>query len=56
LDATPWPEVQDLLDYWVDYPPLHLMVRAYLGIGQEDEDHEEMTPEQMQAWVQQLQG
>jgi len=26
-----------------------------MGIGQEDEGHEVMTPEQMQAWVQQLQ-
>ena len=31
LDRTPWPDVMDLLDYWAECPPLHLMVRAYMG-------------------------
>jgi hypothetical protein len=26
-------EVEELTRYWIDHPPLHLMVGAYLGIG-----------------------
>ncbi len=26
-------EVEELTHYWVDHPPLHLMVAAYLGVG-----------------------
>ena len=52
LDTTPWPEVQDLLDYWQENPPLHVMVRAYLGIEPPDqEDAVAMTPEQLQSWM-----
>jgi len=33
------------------------MVKGYLGIeSPEDDDHRVMTPEEMQAWIQQLQG
>jgi len=52
LDATPWPEVADLLAYWSQNPPLHLMVKAYLGFKPKRDD-EMITPTQM---MQQLQG
>lgn len=26
-------EIEELTRYWVDHPPLHLMVAAYLGVG-----------------------
>jgi hypothetical protein len=26
-------EVEELTQYWVDHPPLHLMIAAYLGVG-----------------------
>lgn len=26
-------DVEELSRYWVDHPPLHLMVAAYLGVG-----------------------
>jgi hypothetical protein len=26
-------EVEELTRYWIDHPPLHLMVAAYLGVG-----------------------
>jgi hypothetical protein len=29
-------DVEELTRYWIDHPPLHLMVAAYLGIGKED--------------------
>lgn len=32
LDATPWPAVMDLIDYWADNPPVHRLVAAYLGV------------------------
>lgn len=28
-------EVEELTRYWIDHPPLHLMVAAYLGFGKE---------------------
>jgi hypothetical protein len=28
-------DVEELTRYWIDHPPLHLMVAAYLGIGKE---------------------
>jgi len=29
-------DVEELTRYWVDHPPLHLMVAAYLGVGKGD--------------------
>ncbi|MGH7044931.1 MAG: hypothetical protein ACREE2_00905 [Stellaceae bacterium] len=26
-------EVEELTRYWIDHPPLHLMVAAHLGVG-----------------------
>ncbi len=26
-------DVEELTRYWIDHPPLHLMVAAYLGLG-----------------------
>jgi hypothetical protein len=26
-------DVEELTRYWIDHPPLHLMVGAYLGVG-----------------------
>jgi hypothetical protein len=28
-------DVEELTRYWIDHPPLHLMIAAYLGIGKE---------------------
>ena len=28
----PFCDVMELLDYWADYPPVHWMIRSYLGI------------------------
>jgi hypothetical protein len=27
-------EVEELTRYWINYPPLHLTVAAYLGVGE----------------------
>lgn len=32
VDATPWPDLLDLLDYLDNNPPLHVMIRGFLGI------------------------
>jgi len=29
-------DVEELTRYWIDHPPLHLMVAAYLGVGKEN--------------------
>ena len=47
LNATPWPDVMDLLEYWASNPPLHRLVAIYLGV-QERKD-EEISPEQFIA-------
>jgi hypothetical protein len=28
-------DVEELTRYWIEHPPLHLMVAAYLGVGKE---------------------
>jgi hypothetical protein len=28
-------EVEELTAYWAEHPPLHMLVAAYLGVGQE---------------------
>jgi hypothetical protein len=32
VDATPWPDVLDLLDYWADNPPVHQLLKGFMGI------------------------
>ena len=57
LDTCPWPTVLDLLDYWYDNPPVHLLVKAYMGIErEEEEEHRVMDPDELAAWIQSLQG
>ena len=57
LGATPWPDVLDLLDYWAENPPVHLMVKAYLGIESKDsEDYVEMDQQQLERWLGSVQG
>jgi hypothetical protein len=29
-------DVEELTRYWIDHPPLHLMVAAYLGVGKDN--------------------
>ena len=29
LEATPGPDVLDLLNYWDTYPPVHILVRGF---------------------------
>ena len=33
IDAMTLLEVEELTRYWIEHPPLHLMVAAYLGLG-----------------------
>jgi hypothetical protein len=44
--------VQDLLDYWADNPPLHLMVKSYLGIQDPHDDPPIDSPEDLLAVIQ----
>lgn len=56
LDATPWPDVADLLDYWAVNPPLHLMVKTYLGIQDPHDDPPIESPEDLLAMIQHMSG
>ena len=40
----------ELFEYWANYPPVHLMVRAYLGIGSDDLENKP-SPEQNVAML-----
>jgi hypothetical protein len=37
VDSTPWPDVLDLLGYWKVSPPVHVLVRAYMGGGKSEQ-------------------
>jgi hypothetical protein len=39
IDAMTLFDVEELTHYWIDHPPLHLMVAAYLGIGKQRSGH-----------------
>lgn len=32
VDSLTLPQATELTDYWADFPPLHLMVKNYMGI------------------------
>jgi hypothetical protein len=31
INAAPFPEVLNQLDYWAQYPPAHLLLRGFVG-------------------------
>ena len=31
VSATPWPDVLDLLAYWKKQPPVHVLLKAFMG-------------------------
>lgn len=33
VDATPWPDVLDLLGYWKHHPPVHVLARSFFAGG-----------------------
>jgi hypothetical protein len=37
IDGLDLPRVEAMMKYYVDHPPLHLMVAAYLGIESKDQ-------------------
>jgi hypothetical protein len=51
VDATPWPDVLDLLDYWKVSPPVHVLVRAYMGGGSEEKAVTPMTEAELAAGI-----
>lgn len=32
-------QVEELTHYWIDHPPLHLVIASYLGIGKQRSGH-----------------
>ncbi len=55
MDATPWPEIADLLDYWFESPPVHLLVKAYMEYEAKDPDETRpMTEDELRAWAGQV--
>ena len=49
LDDTPWPRVMSIRDYWGENPPLHLLVKAYMGIKSKKETPAMTASEFMQG-------
>jgi hypothetical protein len=33
IDAMTLLDVEELVSYWIDHPPVHLLLGAYLGLG-----------------------
>lgn len=31
-DSILWPDAMDLLDYWAEHPPVHVLVAAKMGL------------------------
>ncbi|WP_257306304.1 hypothetical protein [Geothrix campi] len=45
----------DLLDYWWESPPLHLLVKGYMGYEpQEPEETRPMTEDELRVWAAQV--
>lgn len=45
VDETPWPDIQDLINYWMSNPPLHLMLKGFMGIdGKDTKNTKEFAP------------
>jgi hypothetical protein len=39
IDAMTLLDVEELTRYWIEHPPVHLMVGAYLGLGKRRQRH-----------------
>jgi len=42
------------MDYWVNYPPTHILLRAYMGLGKDDEKPKNLdtaTDEEMEEFM-----
>lgn len=50
------PRLIAMKDYWAVNPPLHLMVKAYLGYGKEDKPEEQGSIEDLMAFAPQTPG
>ena len=52
-----WRDVEDLFDYWQDYPPLHQLVANMFGIKPSDEPAQAaLNPAEMMARFQATKG
>lgn len=52
-----WRDVEDLFDYWRDYPPLHQLVAIMFGFKPSDEvDEAALNPAEMMARYRDTQG
>jgi hypothetical protein len=51
IEVTPWPSVLDLLSYWQENPPLHILVQAFFDKKEKpsrDHDDSVLRPETAQ--------
>lgn len=48
LDLIPWPEALDLLDYWAENPPLHVLAKRAFKVWFQVEDEPNEEPEYVQ--------
>lgn len=50
------PRLAAMTDYWANNPPLHIMVKAYLGIGKETKEEDQGRIEDLMAMAPQTPG
>lgn len=50
------PRLMELKEYWAKNPPLHMMVKGYLGLGKEEQPQEEGNLADIMAMAPQTPG
>jgi len=51
------PEAMELIEYWSEYPPPHVCIRAYLGIdNKKAKPVEQCSEQELQAFLTELGG
>ena len=63
VGSIPWPDAMDLVDYWVDHPPVHQLLAGFMGIKPRkkapvEQEAQDMTnvPPEMQALMKLFNG
>jgi len=53
IEDTPWPVLLDLLDYWKENPPQHLLMKKLVGLptGSAPRKFEPTPPDAVKAMV-----
>jgi len=54
LESTPWPDCLELMSYWKHHPPVHVLVRGFFEI-EDDEPGNIPTEDELEAGIRDFQ-